>query len=156
MKKTITLLFVLGLAHAPLLFAGESNELTDEIITKVVTGNDLVLASGVHSYPIPKTAKITVIARGDPVESRGIGGTPVGTKLFPVKVTSVVEEPKAGEAQHGSLMDQAIAASPFAHLGPDVRVFWFYQDSFHEWKAVAEPGLTDKLIQLGDTQPTIH
>lgn len=100
------------------------DELTDDIIKTIVTGDHLLLASGEPSFPIGKDAKITTIVRGDLMESRGIGGTPIGTVLHPVKVT-------------------------FEDGQSSVRKFYLYENEFHEWNAVAEPGGIDALMELG-------
>ena len=134
----------------------DTGDLSDEIIKKVVTGNELVLASGEHSYPISKDRQITAISRGDKMVSHGIARVPLGTTLYPVKVTSIAGKLTKEEAEKASKNLPPEVVNVLTNLPPETRVFYFYQDAFHAWKAIAEPGTMDAMRKLGDTQPTIH
>jgi hypothetical protein len=81
--------FMLTVTGIVLCFASvRADAPSDETTKQVVTGNALVLASGEHDdYPISKDKPITAIVRGDEIVSNGIGGTPIGTTVYPVKVT---------------------------------------------------------------------
>lgn len=74
--------------------------------------------------------KITAIRRGDPSLSLFIKGAPLGSTIYPIRVTIV--------CSGNNLITMAASG---------VRDFYFFQDEFRDWKVVEKPGERDRYIE---------